>query len=158
MHDLLPRRRLRILRGQGGFTVVEVLTAVGILAVGLVALVMATGWGMTDVDAARRSTTALFLAEQRMEEIKAFAQSKGPSKGWRNVDAAHFPTEPYGSIADYGDYRRAVVVTPNTVIPPETTGSRFAKQVEVRVYYRPATATGIGPETAVSVSTILVWR
>jgi len=148
----------RELRDQSGFTVAEVLVAVAILAIGVVALLMGMGWGVSDVDAARRSTTALFLAEQRLEEVKSFALSTAANKGWGNVDAAHFPAEAYSSIPGYGDYRRTVIVTANAVIPPGPAASPLAKQVELWVYYRPATSSGLGPETAVSVSTILVSR
>ena len=157
MRNLVTSPRFKALRDRAGFTVAEVLAAVGILGVALAALLTAMGWGVTDVDAARRSTIALFLAEQRMEQIKAFALNTAPNKGWGNVDAAHFPAEAYGAMAGYGDYRRTVVVTP-AVIPPGPAASPFAKQIEVWVYYRPVKPSGLGPETAVSVSTVAVWR
>jgi type II secretory pathway pseudopilin PulG len=158
MRNLVTSPRLRALRDRSGFTVAEVLAAAGILGVALAALLTAMGWGVTDVDAARRSTIALFLAEQRMEQIKAFALNTAPNRGWGNVDAAHFPAEAYGTMAGYGDYRRTVVVTPNALIPPGPAPSPFAKQIEVWVYYRPMKPSGLGPETAVSVSTVSVWR
>jgi len=139
-------------RDQSGFTVVEVLAAVAILGVGLVALVLAMGWGVTDVDAARRSTTALFLAEQRMEQIKAFALSTAGNKGFANVTVGNFPAEAYGSIAGYVDYRRSVAITDTPG------GAANTKQVEVFVFYRPATSSGLGAETSAVVSTLLVLR
>jgi hypothetical protein len=37
-------------------------------------------------------------------------------------------------------------------------GAANTKQVEVFVFYRPVTSSGLGPETSVVVSTRLVWR
>jgi Tfp pilus assembly protein PilV len=137
---------------EAGFTLAETLTAVTVLTVALVALLFATGFGVTGLDGARRSTTALFLAERRMEEIKAFAMSDAATRGWANVTAANFPAEAYASIPSYGDYRRTVTITDNPGAVANT------KQIEVFVFYRPVSTTGVGGETSVSVSTLLVFR
>jgi prepilin-type N-terminal cleavage/methylation domain-containing protein len=146
---------VRTLIGQDerGFTLAETLVAIAILGVGLVALLSSMSWGFATVDASRRSTTALFLAEQRMEQVKAFAVSTAPGQGWAQVSSAVFPSEGYGTIAGYRDYRRTVTVTANPGGAAPNT-----KLVEVRVFYRPLTSTGLGPETSAVVSTLLVAR
>jgi Tfp pilus assembly protein PilV len=141
-----------MIRNQQGFTLPETVVAVGFLAVGLVGLLAAMGHGTTSVDSARRGTTALFLAEQKMEEVKAVALAD-----WSNLTAARFPTEGYNTIGynpntidKYPDYRRTVTVTNNpTGLLPNT------KQIEVRVFYRPV---GGGAETSVAASTLVVQR
>jgi Tfp pilus assembly protein PilV len=150
---LIDRIRLhRSPSADGGFTVVETLAAVAILSVALIGLLGSMTSGVTDVDAARRNTTALFLAEQRMEQIKACALSTAAGQGFANVTAATFPAEAYGSIAQYTDYRRSVTVTNNPG------GVANTKQVEVWVFYRPITAKGLNTEASVVVSTLLVSR
>lgn len=139
-------------RGEGGFTVAEVLVSAFVLAVALVGLLTTMGTAVTAVDAGRRTTTALFLAEQRMEEIRAFAHSSTAGQGWLNLTSGSFPAEGYGAIAGHPDYRRTVTVTTNPGGVPDI------KLVEVRVFYRPVTDAGTGPETSVLVTTTLANR
>lgn len=138
--------------GDKGFTLPETLAAVAILSLALVGVLASSGLGVTGVDAARRSTSALFLAEQRMEQVRAFALSTAATQGWANLSGASFPAESYGGIAGYADYRRTVTVTNNPG------GAANTKQVEVWVFYRPVTSQGVGSETSVALSTLLVLR
>ena len=75
----------RTAKGQAGFTIIEVLVAIVFVSVGIVAVLSSLSAGVSGVDRGRRSTTALFLSEQRMEQIKGFALSKNPVQGWANV-------------------------------------------------------------------------
>lgn len=138
--------------GDKGFTLPETLAAVAILSLALVGVLASSGLGVTGVDGARRSTSALFLAEQRMEQVRAFALSKAATQGWANLSGASFPAESYGGIAGSADYRRTVTVTNNPG------GAANTKQVEVWVFYRPVTSQGVGSETSVALSTLLVLR
>lgn len=142
-----------MVRNDQGFTLAETLAAVGVLGIGLVALLSSMSWGFATVDTSRRSTTALFLAEQRMEQVKAFAVSTAAGQGWALLTSAAFPAEGYGGITGYPDYRRTVTVTTNPGGSAPNT-----KLVEVRVFYRPVTSAGLGPESSVVVSTLLVAR
>jgi prepilin-type N-terminal cleavage/methylation domain-containing protein len=54
--------RTSAVRNDQGFTLAETLAAVGVLGIGLVALLSSMSWGFATVDSSRRSTTALFLA------------------------------------------------------------------------------------------------
>lgn len=148
--DRLTSRTLAL--GDGGFTVVETMAAIAVLTVALVGLLTSMSSGLGDLDAARRNTTALFLAEQRLEEIRACALSKAAGQGFANVTTATFPAQGYGTITNYGDYRRTVTITNNPG------GQVNTKQVEVQVFYRPITANGLNSETAVVVSTLVVSR
>src|SRR5688572_12709723 len=136
---------VRMTRNQGGFTLIESLIAVGILSVGLVGVLAAMGQGATSVDGARRATTALFLAEQRSAQAKAFAVSNAGGQGYNVLATGSIPNQGYNAIAGYPDYRRTVTVTD---IPPVTP---TFKRVDVQVFYRPV--AGTGAETAVTVST-----
>jgi prepilin-type N-terminal cleavage/methylation domain-containing protein len=137
-------------QNEQGFSLPETLVAIAILSIGLVGVLAAAGQGATSVDSARRGTTALFLAEQRLEQVKGFAVSASASQGWTLLTTAQFPAEGYGTIGTgYEDYRRAVTVT-------LLTGSTTVKRVDVQVFYRPV--AGTGGETSVTVSTQLVTR
>ena len=142
----------RTVKGQAGFTLIEVLITIAFLSIGIVAMLSSLSAGVSGVDRGRRSTTALFLSEQRMEQIKAFALSKNPLQGWVNVVSANFPAEAYGAIAGYPDYRRTVTITTNPG------GAANTKQVEVWVFYRPITPAANGGENSITTATLLVSR
>ena len=143
---------MRTAKGRAGFTLLEVLVTISLLSIGIVAVLSSVSAGVSAIDRGRRSTTALFLAEQRMEQIKAFAISKDPLQGWTNVGAGSFPSEAYGAIAGYPDYRRTVTITNNPG------GAATAKQVQVWVFYHLATPVASGAENAVTAATLLVSR
>jgi prepilin-type N-terminal cleavage/methylation domain-containing protein len=136
----------RSARNQQGFSLPESLVAMAILSVGLVGVLAAIGHGTTSVDSARRGTTALFLAEQRIEQVKDFALSTSAGQGWAVLATGSFAAEGYNAIAGSSDYRRTVTVTPVGTL----------KLVDVQVFYRPV--AGSGEETSVTVSTQLATR
>jgi Tfp pilus assembly protein PilV len=148
----IPRERRRCTRPDAGFTVAEILVAMSVLTVALTGLLTAMTFGIAEVDAARLSTAALFLAEQRLEHVRSFAASANAGQGWANTVNGSFAAEAYGSIAGYPSHRRAVNIVDNPG------GAANTKQVEVTVFYRPVTSTGQGPETAMALSTLLVNR
>jgi type II secretory pathway pseudopilin PulG len=150
-----PRRARQRLMNDGGFTIMEVLAAIGVLVIAVLSLLTATTSGIATVDMARRSSTAVFLAEHRMEQIKAFAMSSMAGQGWNGVTAASFPPDGYGTAlpividgVQYPDYRRTVTVT---------TPAPKTKAVSIQVFYRHATEGG-SREAVVSVATSLVDR
>ena len=63
------------LRSESGLGLVEILIAVGIITVGLVAVMQAFPVGIQGVDIGRRQSTAVFLAEQKLDQIKAWSMS-----------------------------------------------------------------------------------
>ena len=75
MHAL---RRLKIRSGQAGFTLAEVMVACAIISVGLVAVSTGFGFGVDGVEAGRQQTTAVFLAEQNIEQAKSLAVRPAP--------------------------------------------------------------------------------
>jgi len=136
-----------------GLTLVEVVIALGILTIGLTALVGTFPLALNTLQSGRQSSTAVFLAVQRLEEIKAFAVSENTALGFANVTPAAFPAEPYATIPSYSYYRRQVTILDPPTAPADT------KVVRVTVFYRPMTEVGLAPnETAVSVSTLIASR
>jgi prepilin-type N-terminal cleavage/methylation domain-containing protein len=138
-------------RNQQGLTLPEILVATALLAIGMVAVLSAMSIGLGGVESSHRVSTALFLAEQRLEQVRAFAVSSSAGQGFVNVGAAAFPPEAYNTIAGYESYRRVVTVTANAG------GNPNLKAVTVQVFYRAATAVGTG-ETSTTVDTVVALR
>ena len=69
-------RRLKIRSGQSGFTLAEIMVACAVIAVGLIAVSTGFGFGVDGVEAGRQQSTAVFLAEQRIEQAKELAARK----------------------------------------------------------------------------------
>ena len=61
------------LANQGGFTLAELLAAIVIIGIGLVAVGAGFDTAIQGIETGRQQTTATFLAEQRMEQIIADA-------------------------------------------------------------------------------------
>ncbi len=150
--------RVRPRLGQDGFTLAEILIACGIIAVGLVAASYAFTMGIQGVETGRQQSTAVFLAQQRMEQIKA-AAAKTSEPPLVDITAANFPNEGYDSISGAEKFRRAVTFTsytgPAGGLPTGFQGIR----VDVDVFYLPITATGVlTTERSVRLSSFLAAK
>ena len=133
-------------------TLAEVLLSAALLVMGMVAVLSAMTVGVGGVDSGRRSSSAIFLAEQRMEEIRSFAVSPAPGQGFAAVTDAAFPADGYNTMPGYGEFRRTVAITDNPG------GAVNIKRVHVQVFYRPISDGRFGPETSVAVETVLALR
>jgi prepilin-type N-terminal cleavage/methylation domain-containing protein len=140
----------------GGFTLVEILVACAIISVGLVAVAAGLGIGVEGVEAGRQQSTALFLAEQKIEQVKEMA-IKQTNLG--AVTHANLPsTEAYGSIANASRYRRATRICPGDAGCPALGGAPGVL-VTVSVFYRPVTGWGVlATERSVSLDIYLTAR
>ncbi|MGH2600080.1 MAG: type IV pilus modification PilV family protein [Dehalococcoidia bacterium] len=141
--------RLKSRPGEAGFTLAEILVACAVISVGLVAVAMGFGIGLDGVEAGRQQSTAVFLAEQRIEQAKDLAMR---SPNLADLTTVNLPAEAYGTIASAPGYRRTTTITPD---PGGTTGAL----VEVAVFYRPVTGRGVlTTERSVSLSIFLANR
>jgi type II secretory pathway pseudopilin PulG len=141
----------------GGFTLVEVLVATFIIIVGLVAVATGFQYATAGVATGRGETVATFLAEQRIEQLKAVALTNynGP---WPGVTLAAGTTTEYCQSSNIGvtssncqgtafsggtTYTRTTTITDN---PGGTgctgTAPNLCKRIRVRVSYRPVTSGG----------------
>jgi prepilin-type N-terminal cleavage/methylation domain-containing protein len=135
-----------------GFTLVEIIIAAAVIGLGLVGVVAGFLYAVGGLEAGRQQTTASFLAEQRMEQLKA-----GALNNFLNVTTANYPAEAYGAISNNGHampgYRRTV-----TIIDAPG-GLADTKLVEVRVFYRPVMGFGVlATEREVRFSALLTDR
>ena len=136
---------------QAGFTLAEIMVACAVISVGLVAVATGFGLGVDGVEAGRQQSTAVFLAEQRIEQAKELALRQ---TGLVQLNTTNLPlTEGYGTIAGAPPrYRRTTTITSN---PGGLQGAR----VDVTVFYRPVTGRGVlTTERSVSLSIFLASR
>ena len=149
-------RGIRVSWGQSGLGLAELLVAVFILSVGLVAVGAGFAAAIQGVETSRQETTATFLAEQRLEQIHATAlgNSLVACMGFLSVTSACFPEQAYGTIATAPGYRSTVTVTDYIV-----GGAVVRKRVDVQVFYRPIVAWGVlqtaATERSVRLSTLV---
>ena len=139
-------------RGEAGFTLVEILIAVSVISLGLVGVAAGFLYAVGGLEAGRQQTSATFLAEQRIEQLKAQALNN-----FLNVTTGNYPNEAYGSISNNGNsqpnYRRTVTI----VDAPG--GLVDTKLVEVTVFYRPLVGFGVlAAERQVRLSALLTDR
>ena len=148
MHAL---NRLKARPAEAGFTLAEILVACAIISVGIVAVATGFGIGVDGVEAGRQQSTAVFLAEQRIEQAKELAMRQ---TGLVQLTVANLPaTEAYGTITGAPpSYRRTTAIIANA-------GGTPGARVDVVVFYRPVTGRGVLTiERSVSLSIFLANR
>jgi prepilin-type N-terminal cleavage/methylation domain-containing protein len=104
-----------------GFTLVEILVATVILSVGLLGIAGFTTAVMRGNAFSNRMTTAVMLAQEKMEDVRRVGYSGMPS-GDETI------TEDYGFIANYAPYKRV------TFTDAESPAAGM-KRVTVTVYW-----------------------
>ena len=133
-------------KDQAGLTLVEILVAVALITIGLVAVMQWFPLSTQGMDTGRKQSTAVFLGEQKLEQIKAWALSTGAGQGFATVSpggtcfkagnpcAADNPNfNGVNPIPGYAEYSRTVIITN----PTATT-----TLVRVQVGYRRTTDVG----------------
>ena len=116
-------RKLRSITGQNGFTILEVMIAISILAVGLMAVFSGQSRSIMGNKDANRQTEAMTLAQDKMEELLALP--------YDDLDAVGSPVYPPGG------YEIKWTVTPYSadnykLIGVQVTGEGLRKQLELK--------------------------
>jgi prepilin-type N-terminal cleavage/methylation domain-containing protein len=148
----------KALCSEDGFTLAELLAAVVIISIGLVAVGAGFSMAISGVEVSRQQTTASFLAEQRIEQIKAAAlgSSLVACMGFANITAGCFPAQAYGTIANAPRFRSTVTITDCPAIACVPVGTVSRKRVEVEVFYQTVSSCAIScPERSVRFSTLM---
>jgi prepilin-type N-terminal cleavage/methylation domain-containing protein len=141
-----------------GFTLAEVLVATFLLAIGLAAVASGFQYATAGVATGMGETTATFLAEQRLEQLKSLALTN-----WTNAALNAGTTTVYcpsngaacTGTATPGFARLVTTITDGPGAPCPAS----CKLVQVTVFYRPVTGSGqLNQENRVDVITMLVTR
>ena len=162
-------RRFRVV-DQAGMSLAEILIACVIIAIGLVGLLSAVPTASYGIQEGRQLSTAAFLANQRLEQVRNAQWVQCPAPGaptdTLGVSAGSAPasggttTFPDESpiAAPYGDYTRTVRIT--DVQPADACGGANLglRQVTVTVSYRASTATGLGATKSAIVTMSMAQR
>jgi type II secretory pathway pseudopilin PulG len=167
------RRALRfVVSDQAGMSLAEILIACVIVGVGLVGLLSAIPTAGFGIQEGRQLSTAAFLANQRLEQVRNAVWTQCPAADTLGVSAAAtvpptagaattFPDES-PMAAPYSDYTRTVRITDAQAADPCVGGvggpNVGLRQVVVTVTYRPSTATGVAAagSTKSAIVTIMV--
>jgi prepilin-type N-terminal cleavage/methylation domain-containing protein len=133
----------RALGNERGFSLAEILVAAVIITVGLTAIAGGFQYALSGIEVGKKQTEAAFLAEQKLEQIKADALAS-----YAAMPA--YPAEAYGAIAGYPNHRRNVTVTTN---PP---GAVNTRRIQVSVFYRLLGTYGVAlPEREVRIDALV---
>jgi hypothetical protein len=148
----------------------EVLAAVAVIAIGLSALISAIPVAGSAVSEGARLSTAAFLANARLEEVRAAAWRAAPAADRLGVSGAPLSPPQSGGTTTFADeailpdpyagYSRQVRIF-DCGLPPGCGAvlSGRVRQVTVTVVYRPVTASGLAAlDKAVSLTTLVAQR
>jgi prepilin-type N-terminal cleavage/methylation domain-containing protein len=108
---------VRRAKADSGFTLLEVMIAMGILATGLLAIATAQLWAMHRTGRSRHQTQALHLAQQQMETFHAIPIGSLPVSG----NDPNNPLDPDPNDGDVTTFTRSWVVQPDTPLAGITT-------------------------------------
>ena len=151
------------MRGARGFTLAEVLVATAILTIGLVAIATGFQYATSGVATGRGETTAVFLAEQRVEQLKALAMTNFTS-ATLNAGTTTEYCQPTGATncqgtPTTGSYTRTTTIADIVAGTGCPATPLSCKQVRVQVAYRPVTSSGdLSMQRTVDVYTVLAPR
>jgi|SRR5712692_5580813 len=157
-------RLLRAFLHEGGFSLPEIAVSIGLLTVGIVGVGTTLGlqsgggglspdanFGIAVVARGNGLSTAIQLAQMRIEEMKTARYTDAVDQ----LTPVNFPDEGYGQITfppnSYPGFRRTVTI--QDAVP-----AAGMKTISVRVFFRPPTASGLGPEESTSLTTMIAQR
>src|SRR2546426_12548316 len=102
-----------MIRGDKGFTLAEVLVATAFIAITAGAIGVGFMQGTGSVETGRQQTTAVYLAEQRLEQLKAWSLNStgGPGRGAVAAGGAGCTNQAHNPIAEYGQYPPPATLT-----------------------------------------------
>jgi Tfp pilus assembly protein PilV len=139
-------------RDTGGLSLVEILVATCVLSVGLVAVASGLRYAVGAVESGRNETTAIVLAEERLELFRGVALDSWDSP----LLAAGVTREGYGAISAAPRFRRETTVVDRggAGCAEGAASAVTCKTIRVAVAYREAS----GGEWRVELSTVLAPR
>lgn len=106
---------------ESGFTLVEVLIAAGLLALAFFAVVNLFSTGYSNITYAGRTTTAVALAQQKIERLKAIAAGTAAGQGFDAINATNCSPTPetlLDPLVPSLTYTRTCTLAVNVGVPP----------------------------------------
>jgi type II secretory pathway pseudopilin PulG len=158
--------RLSRLFDERGITLAEVLVAVGILGLGLAALMGVVPVASYAVQEGNQTSTATFLAQQRLEQVRNAAWTSADDCVGLSANATSPPAPSGGACATnptfadeaavpgFAQYARSVRITDCGVTPCGLVTHSAMRLVTVTVTYRPISAAG---GSSANTSVTLEW-
>ena len=147
----------RHVTGPPGFTVLEVLVAMTLIAVGLLATMTAFQHGLRGIDSGGRESMATFLVEDKLEELKDLALLDWASPALTPGTQTEYcrpPQSVCSTMPTPASLRRTTTIADGVGACP-----RPCKIVTVSVSYNPLTAVGqFDQERRVDAHTVFVPR
>jgi type II secretory pathway pseudopilin PulG len=149
------RRALRLMKmDQAGMSLAEILVACGIIAVGLVGLLSVVPTASYGIQEGRQLSTATFLANQRLEQVRNAQWVASPVADTLGVSASASVAPVFGATttfpdespiaAPYSDFTRTVRITDCGVgLGCGGVVNAGLRQATITVSYRASTATGV---------------
>lgn len=164
-------RLTRLHFDQRGLTMAELLVALFLITIALTGLAQAIQGSATLLNQSNVRTKAVFLAQQRLEEVKNRVWWVGPpAQDTLGVSAdattapSTFPDQAYGSITGYPNHRRTVRIIDCSVAPgcgSPAVQSAALRQVTVSVFFTAfvaAGATSAASEESSNITTLISRR
>ena len=111
------------MRDKKGFTLLEVMVAVVVLAFGLLAIMHLFPIGLRASKISRDTTVASLLAQAKIEELR--------NTGWASLSSST-TTEGYGTITNYPQFKRVTTIDYVDVVNDPN-----LKKIVVEVFYKP---------------------
>ena len=166
-----------VFQNTAGMTLTEVMIALGVITVGLLALVATMPLGTSTIAESNLNTTATFLAQHRLEQIKnaqwAAVDTLGGGGSNGGAAVAQWPDEAYNTIvvalgntnASYPRFRREVRIADCSVVSCSgiaigTASANTLRQVTVTVFFLGLTGAGTASanEERVQIVTLIARR
>ncbi len=152
-------------------TLAEILMTLGFITVGLAALLGAVPVASYAMQEGRQLSTATFLANERLEQVKNAPWTATPAADALGISASSSAAPQSGGTTTFPDeapmaapngaYTRVVRVTDCGVAPCAGITNSGLRQVTVTVSYPPMTGVGlvaVGTTKSVVVSTLVTQR
>ncbi|MBI3454914.1 MAG: prepilin-type N-terminal cleavage/methylation domain-containing protein [Candidatus Rokubacteria bacterium] len=137
-------------RAEAGLTLVEILVSLLLLSIALLAMAAAFPKSRNAVYLGGALTKAVSLGEQYLESMRSSQYTATVDQ----ITAANFPSQGYGSITNYANFRRTVQIqdgVPQAACTPAP-GTPCSKTVTVTVFYKDEA----GVERSVSLATVFI--
>ena len=145
----------RTITGEAGMSLAEILVASVIIAIGLVGLLSAVPVASYGISEGRNLSTASFLANQRLEQVRNAAWTLSPANDCLGIGSAAAPTsaacngaavttfpDETNVAAPYAAYARSVRITDCGVTACGGINNSDLRQVVVTVSYTPTNGAG----------------